>query len=146
MSNIKAPKLFKPEDFLRALNPEHSLSILSPYERTALIAQQIFEAWLAEQPVVYSLGELGQSSWDHFKDFSKDIKHDHTAQLVNIQPLAKEACEHEPKLVDLSLVIESGFLNQHQPKNTQENKATLISPECHKCNKKLKAVWTAEET
>lgn len=101
---LSAPKLFKPEDFQstsRICVPNKvSVTLIEEIQRASFKeAQQIFEAWLAEQPVVRgwvnSDGNVGFGSEGNRVNPDADT---HTAQLVNIQPLAKEACEHKRKM------------------------------------------------
>ncbi len=125
MSTLK----FTPEMFSRR-------GLIVSDDVLAMRAQDIYDKWLSEQPVVYTskLYEQGHTAWnyDNIVDASQGATF--TARLVDIQPIEKPKCEHEPVLF-----ITNGLaaLNGHLGKNPKL--------ECNKCGKALNATFTEAE-
>ena len=62
-------------------------------QEIANLANAVFDAWLKEQPVVYSCPGHGLNHWHKQIDTHQDT---HTARLVCIEPIEKKP---EPKLI-----------------------------------------------
>ncbi len=89
--------------------------------------QAKFDAWLAEQPVVYGRetpSTIGVVSWGIYKEHADN----HQARLVDIQPLVKEKCEHK---------------DVHFKTPLHGNK--MDNAYCHTCGIKLRATWSEAE-
>lgn len=108
------PKIFSAADFTnRPLNSPH------------IIAQDIFENWLKEQPVV--TGWQDDDSWVWGTSVNKPDTH--TARLVAIEEIKREPCKHEADGLISGTVVEY----------------SLNNIKCRHCGVKLVAEWKAAE-
>jgi hypothetical protein len=57
---------------------------------TALNAQDVFDRWMAKQPVIY-----GYSKIDNLWGFTKNSETEYQAKIIDIERIDKKPCEHE---------------------------------------------------
>lgn len=110
---------FEPEDFEGKFGWS-----LTPYGY-AILAQEKFEAWLKDQPVVYGNPEMEYpTNW-----IQKADPKTHSARLVDIQPIAKEECDHLPEALTLNF-----------------SEKTIRGPiRCLKCGIEIEYRWKAKD-
>lgn len=108
--------IFRPEDFK---------PIVNAYTGAANLAQEIFDKWLSEQPVVYKCES--NPGWWHGPSPTPST---HTARLVDIQEIKQKECNHAPS--DLWRV-ESGI------------PARTFSSQCKHCGAELTATWSVKK-
>lgn len=101
-------------------------------EKACQLANAKFDAWLAEQAVVYGIPERNWST--EYREQYNGPKDTHRALLINIEPLApKVKCEqHEPTTKDTRQIISQGAAIDNLLG------CTVV---CRKCGTKLSAVW-----
>lgn len=119
----KVPNLFKPEHFTSEspdiIGLTHNFRI-----HLAIQAQSIFQAWIEKQDLILYNKQTG--SWEE-----EGVRQSSVAYLIAPTLIQETECAHEPSKIET-------FINQV--------KVTGFSDRCSKCNSKLKATWTAEET
>ncbi len=117
--------VFQPMDFF---DLDENIAM---YGDAAKLAQDKFDKWLSEQPVVF--GIKIQHEYYAAQTVHKEGFDTHQARLVDIQPIEKEKCEHEPDLI-LGVPRDAKFI--------MGKKLTIEGePSCKHCGIKLRAVW-----
>lgn len=107
----------------------------------AIIAQQEFDFWLNEQPIVYGKLDYRMNSFCGnpellYKDGSIST---HTARLVDIKAIENKKCEHDPVSV-LDDIYKSKTVFPGKVGFSFYPNANWV---CSKCHMKLKANWEA---
>jgi len=125
---MKKLEIFKPEDFNSVYSAPAAANSTGVM---ALIANEILNQWLSQQTKV--TGEYSESMFGkgvHQWNAMLHAKDTHQAILINIHPIEKEPCKHEPKFTE-----GNGF----------GASIVLGNNECRFCGIKLKATWSADE-
>ncbi len=114
MSKLK----FEPEMFTRELNSD-ALARITPWSLIVLsgLAQEIFDKWLSEQPVVY--GHVKEGTPNFWGPKNSKFDDNHTARIIDIQPIEKPKCSHSNVIYN----------------------SVETNPRCNDCGKKLKATF-----
>lgn len=137
---------FTPEDFKEVCDGGHRFGQSTSRDQIAsYLANDKLDEWKKSWVRVYGANK----QWDELREQPTSPDITHQAYLVEIEPIVKAECEHEPIEIDMKTQWLGGVFNSklgctvmNDLGKAHEKLFRLI---CNKCGKKLKATWSVVE-